>query len=54
MIGEVIRKQNLRLAGMDADKRTPEELEQLAYEDVSHLEITKDNSRQTLGFRLGK
>ena len=53
MVGEVVKKQNLRLAGMEASKRTPEELATLNFDDVKHLEISASENRQTLGFRLG-
>jgi ribosomal protein L15E len=53
MVGEVVKKQNLRLAGMEASKRTPEELETLNFDDVKHLEIAASENKQTLGFRLG-
>jgi hypothetical protein len=53
MVGEVVKKQNLRLAVMDAEKRTPEELATLNFDDVKHLEIAQTESKQTLGFRLG-
>lgn len=53
MVGEVVKKQNLRLAGMDASQRTPEELATLNFDDVKHLVVTQTENKQTLGFRLG-
>lgn len=53
MVGEVVKKQNLRLAGMESEKRTAEELSTLNFDDVKHLEITPGENKQTLGFRLG-
>lgn len=53
MVGEAVKKQNLRLASMDAAKRTEEELTTLNFDDVKHFEITKTETTQTLGFRLG-
>ncbi len=53
MAGDVIKRQNLRLAGMDSEKRTEEELSCLNYEDVRHLETQVLSHKQTLGFRLG-
>ncbi len=53
MVGEVVKKQNLRLAGMDAASRTAQELEKLSFDDVKHLAITDSQHKQTLGFRLG-
>jgi len=53
LAGEVIKKQNLRLASMEASKRNEEELSTLNFDDVKHLEISKTETKQTLGFRLG-
>jgi len=53
MVGEVVKKQNLRLASMEASKRNEEELTTLNFDDVKHLEISKTETKQTLGFRLG-
>lgn len=53
MVGGVVKKQNLRLAAMEASKRTPEELATLSIEDVKHLEVQESANKQTLGFRLG-
>ncbi len=53
MVGEVVKKQNLRLAGMESSLRTAEEFATLIFEDVQHLEIIAGEQKQTLGFRLG-
>ncbi|MBK6520973.1 MAG: AAA family ATPase [Sphingobacteriaceae bacterium] len=53
MVGGVVKKQNLRLAAMEASKRTTEELEVLSIDDVKHLEVGQTENKQTLGFRLG-
>jgi SpoVK/Ycf46/Vps4 family AAA+-type ATPase len=53
MAGDVIKRQNLRLAGMEASKRSEEELSTLSFEDVKHLDIQPSQQKQTLGFRLG-
>lgn len=53
MVGEAVKKQNLRLASMEASKRTEEELATLNFDDVKHFEITQKETTQTLGFRLG-
>ncbi|MBL7917057.1 MAG: AAA family ATPase, partial [Bacteroidia bacterium] len=53
MVGEVVKKQNLRLAGMEASARTADELAKLSFEDVKHLEVSDTEQKQTLGFRLG-
>jgi AAA+ superfamily predicted ATPase len=55
VVGEVIRNQNLRLAGMKKEERTPEMLEAIIFDDVREFEIKDVNgSRPTLGFQVGK
>jgi SpoVK/Ycf46/Vps4 family AAA+-type ATPase len=53
MVGGVVKKQNLRLAAMEASKRTADVLATLTTDDVKHLEIQDTANKQTLGFRLG-
>ncbi|NBQ47341.1 MAG: AAA family ATPase, partial [Sphingobacteriia bacterium] len=52
LVGEVVRKQNLRLASIPSDERKKSDLGVLNYEDVRHLEITQEG-RNSLGFRFG-
>jgi hypothetical protein len=52
LVGEVVRKQNLRLASIPSDERKKSDLGILNYEDVRHLEITQEG-RNSLGFRFG-
>ncbi|MGZ3919722.1 MAG: AAA family ATPase, partial [Bacteroidia bacterium] len=54
VVGDVVMKQNLRLASMPADKRKKEDLVQLTHEDVKHLHIENTGSRATLGFKFGQ
>lgn len=53
VIGEVVMKQNLRLASVPSSQRTAEALGSLIFEDVKHLPIEESNSQQGLGFRFG-
>ncbi len=53
MTGDVIMKQNLRLASIPANERTPRQLMELTLEDVRHLVVERDGNRQNLGFRFG-
>ncbi len=53
LVGDVVKKQNLRLAGIAPDQRSNEELSTLRYEDVKHLQAQENAQKQTLGFRLG-
>jgi SpoVK/Ycf46/Vps4 family AAA+-type ATPase len=55
VVGEVIRNQNLRLAGMRKEDRTPEMLESIIFDDVKEFEIKEANAgRAPLGFHSGK
>jgi len=55
VVGEIVMKQNLRLASMTADKRKKEDLVQLVFDDVKHLQAPdKDGNRATLGFKFGQ
>lgn len=52
-VGEVVMKQNLRLASVPAAQRTPEALGSLTLDDVKHLQHGEGKSQQGLGFRFG-
>ena len=52
-VGEVVMKQNLRLASMPAAQRTPETLGALTMDDVKHLKTEEGKAQQGLGFRFG-
>jgi SpoVK/Ycf46/Vps4 family AAA+-type ATPase len=54
VVGDVVMKQNLRLASMPADQRKKEDLVQLVYDDVKHLHVEETGSRSTLGFKFGQ
>jgi SpoVK/Ycf46/Vps4 family AAA+-type ATPase len=53
VVGEIVMKQNLRLASMAATERKKEDLDQLTYEDVKHLAVN-EGSRSALGFKFGQ
>lgn len=53
VVGEVIMKQNLRMASMEASQRKAEDLSTLALEDVSHLKTESASNGKSLGFRFG-
>lgn len=53
LVGEVVRKQNLRLASIPSEQRDKKELSILSIDDVKHLEIKQDNNRPSLGFQFG-
>jgi hypothetical protein len=53
VVGEVVMKQNLRLAEMAAEQRKKEDLVTLTLEDVIHLHIEDTGSKSTLGFKFG-
>lgn len=52
-VGEVVMKQNLRMASVPAAQRTSEALSTLILEDVKHLQTGESNTRTGLGFRFG-
>lgn len=52
MVGEVVMKQNLRLASIPADQRSEKDLGTLALEDVQHLQINPGAARGSLGFKF--
>lgn len=53
MVGDVVMKQNLRLAAMPSHDRTPRHLAELTFDDVKHLKAEKESVKQSLGFRFG-
>ncbi len=54
VIGESIKNQNLRLAGIPASERTAEQLQLLIIDDVKEFDIENKPSRgSSLGFKLG-
>lgn len=53
IVGDVVMKQNLRLASMPSEQRRKEDLIQLIFEDVKHLQIKATGNRQTLGYKFG-
>lgn len=53
VVGDVVMKQNLRLASMPAAERKAEDLARLVYDDVKHLQIQAQGNRQNLGFKFG-
>ncbi|PBQ31482.1 hypothetical protein CNR22_06795 [Sphingobacteriaceae bacterium] len=52
LVGDVVMKQNLRLASIPADVRNKNDLSLLAFEDVKHLHIGTQGSRPSLGFKI--
>jgi SpoVK/Ycf46/Vps4 family AAA+-type ATPase len=54
VVGDVVMKQNLRLASIPAAQRKPADLTQLVIDDVKHLQVeNKGGNRQNLGFKFG-
>lgn len=53
VVGDVVMKQNLRLASMPSEQRRKEDLVKLIFEDVKHLQTQSTGGRQTLGFKFG-
>jgi len=55
VVGECIKNQHLRLAGMKKEDRTPQVMETIIFDDVKEFEIKDVNTgRSTLGFQVGK
>lgn len=52
-VGEVVMKQNLRMAAVPVAQRTSEALASLIYDDVKHLNISDSSKTSGLGFRYG-
>jgi ATP-dependent Clp protease ATP-binding subunit ClpA len=53
MVGDVVMKQNLRLASMPADQRSEKDLQSLELDDVKHLQIMGNGAKSSLGFKFG-
>lgn len=53
LVGEVVMKQNLRLASVPAGQRSKADLSTLAFDDVKHLAISHEGGRPSLGFKFG-
>jgi len=53
IVGDIVMKQNLRLASMPADQRTKEALSALTVDDVKHLHVEDSKRRNSLGFKFG-
>ena len=54
MVGESVKNQNLRLAGMKKEERTKELLETIILDDVKEFEIKEVNETPKIGFRTSK
>ena len=55
VVGEVIKNQHLRLAGMKKEDRTPEIMSAIIFDDVKEFEIKESAPVRTpLGFKVGK
>ena len=52
-VGEVVMKQNLRMASVPSAQRTAETLSTLILDDVKHLAVEGGKSSSNLGFRFG-
>ena len=52
VIGEAVKNQNLRMASLPADQRTPQTLSQLSIEDVQEF-VVEEKKKPGLGFRYG-
>jgi SpoVK/Ycf46/Vps4 family AAA+-type ATPase len=52
LVGDVVMKQNLRLASIPSTERNKNDLSILTYEDVKHLQINT-GGRPSLGFKIG-
>lgn len=54
VVGESIRNQHLRLAGMKKEERTPEIMEVVIFDDVKEFEIKDDRApKPHIGFQIG-
>jgi len=53
LVGDVVMKQNLRLASIASDQRNKEDLSVLSFDDVKHLHIGSQGNRPSLGFKFG-
>jgi AAA+ superfamily predicted ATPase len=52
VVGESVKNQNLRLASMKKEERTPELMETLILEDVKEFEIKEVDRGPAIGFRI--
>jgi SpoVK/Ycf46/Vps4 family AAA+-type ATPase len=53
LVGDVVMKQNLRLASIPSSNRNKADLGVLSFDDVKHLEL-KNEGKGALGFKFGK
>jgi hypothetical protein len=53
IVSDSVKRQNLRMASMDANLRTAKDLATLTYDDVKHLRNEPSDDKPKLGFRLG-
>ncbi|HZY78206.1 MAG TPA: AAA family ATPase [Cyclobacteriaceae bacterium] len=55
VVGEIIKNQHLRLAGMKKEDRTPEIMNAIIFDDVKEFEIRETGGpSRSLGFQIGK
>jgi AAA+ superfamily predicted ATPase len=54
VVGEIVKNQNLRLAGMKKEERTKELLETVIFDDVKEFEIREVSHKPKLGFQVGE
>lgn len=52
LVGEIVMKQNLRLASVPVEERNKNDLTVLTFDDVKHLHVD-NNKRGSLGFKFG-
>jgi SpoVK/Ycf46/Vps4 family AAA+-type ATPase len=52
LVGDVVMKQNLRLASIAAEQRNKDDLTVLAFDDVKHLHIGSQGNKPSLGFKF--
>jgi SpoVK/Ycf46/Vps4 family AAA+-type ATPase len=53
IVGEAVKRQNLRMASMAPAQRSAKDLETLTLDDVKHLTNKIEDNKPRLGFRLG-
>jgi SpoVK/Ycf46/Vps4 family AAA+-type ATPase len=53
-MGEAVKNQNLRMASIPSDNRTPEMISTLTIDDVKEFEIKQVQTRTGVGFKLGE
>jgi len=54
VVGESVKKSNLRLASMKKEERTKELMETIILDDVKEFEIKEIAHKPKLGFRVGE